>query len=114
MAKKRPSKKKSAPGERASAGKKSGPLEDLGRRLDEIPMVESAEAAVEAARAELEKAQAYCQQVRQDAADVVKQVQESSAGDWIDSTLRQVRKHPGPGVIVSFLLGMFLGRLFRK
>lgn len=87
---------------------------DLGRRIDEIPAVQAAEQAVRRAAAELRRAEQRYQEARQQASSHVKQLRESSVGDLVDSTLECVRKHPGPGLLVAALVGIFLGRFFRR
>jgi ElaB/YqjD/DUF883 family membrane-anchored ribosome-binding protein len=74
----------------------------------------SAAEALKRAKAELEKAQAYYEQVRQQAVERVKAVREKSVGDLIDGTLANVRRHPGAGLTVAALVGFLLGRLFRR
>ncbi len=81
---------------------------------DVSPRVQKAAQAVQRAEAELEKAQELCQKVRQEATDRLRAVREKSVGDLIDGTLNVVKKHPGPGLIVAGLIGLFLGRLFRR
>ena len=74
----------------------------------------SAADALKLAKAELEKAQAFYENVRQQAADRLKSVREASVGDAIDSTLAAVRRHPGASLTVAAIIGFFLGRLFRR
>ncbi|MCA9248643.1 MAG: hypothetical protein KDA42_16070 [Planctomycetales bacterium] len=91
-----------------------GVFEKLGERIDAIPEVQAAEAAVRTAREELEKAQALCQKVREQASATIDDAREQSLGDWVDASLEAVRKHPAAGVSLAFAAGMFLGRLLRK
>lgn len=74
----------------------------------------SAADALKRAKAEFEKAQAYYEQVRQQAVEQIKTVRETSVGDLIDGTLEKVRRHPGAGLTVAALVGFLLGRLFRR
>jgi ElaB/YqjD/DUF883 family membrane-anchored ribosome-binding protein len=74
----------------------------------------SAAEALKLAKAELEKAQAFYEKVRQQAAERLKTARETSVGDVIDGTLDAVRRHPGASLTVAALLGVFLGRLFRR
>ena len=76
--------------------------------------IHSAADALKRAKAELEKAQAYYEKVRKQAVEGVKAVRETSVGDVIDGTLDAVRRHPGASLTIAALLGLFLGRLFRR
>jgi ElaB/YqjD/DUF883 family membrane-anchored ribosome-binding protein len=66
------------------------------------------------AKAELENVQAYCENVRQRAAERLKTLRAASVGDVIDGTLDAVRRHPGASVTIAALVGFFLGALFRR
>jgi ElaB/YqjD/DUF883 family membrane-anchored ribosome-binding protein len=66
------------------------------------------------AKAELEKAQAFYEHVRQETADRLKAVRETSVGDMLDGTLETVKRHPGASLTLAALLGFMLGRLFRR
>lgn len=81
---------------------------------DDLPEVRAAEEAVRRAQEELGRAQDLYRDIRQQATEQIRQVREQTIGDLIDGTLRQVRKHPGPGVILAAVIGFFLGRLFRR
>jgi ElaB/YqjD/DUF883 family membrane-anchored ribosome-binding protein len=74
----------------------------------------SAADALQRAKAELEKAQAYYEKVRKQAVEGVEAVRKTSVGDVIDGTLHAVRRHPGASLTVAALLGLLLGRLFRR
>ena len=74
----------------------------------------SAADALKRAKAEFEKAQTYYEKVRQQAAERVKAVRETSVGDMIDGTLDTVRRHPGAGLTLAAIVGFLLGRLFRR
>jgi molecular chaperone GrpE (heat shock protein) len=79
----------------------------------ESPEVRAAARAVEEAKARLREARACYAGVREEARAKLEQVRETRIGDLIDGILAFVRKHPGPGVIVALLAGIFLGRKFR-
>lgn len=90
-------------------------------RPDEIPSngadlseVELAEEAVRRAKQQLKEARQAYTQIRRQAVDQLKQIREKSVGDLVDDTLKQVKRYPGPSVIVAVLAGFFLGRLFRR
>ena len=74
----------------------------------------SAAEALKRARAEFEKAQAFYQQVRQQATEGLKSARETSVGDMIDGTLEAVRRRPGASLTIAALVGFFLGRLVRR
>lgn len=74
----------------------------------------SAADALKRAKAEFEKAQAFYENVRQQATDRLKAVREASVSDAIDTTLDTVRRHPGASLTVAAMIGFFLGRLFRR
>jgi ElaB/YqjD/DUF883 family membrane-anchored ribosome-binding protein len=74
----------------------------------------SAADALQRAKAEFEKAQAFYENVRQQATDRLKCVREASMGDVIDGTLNAVRRHPGAGLAIAAMIGLLIGRLFRR
>jgi ElaB/YqjD/DUF883 family membrane-anchored ribosome-binding protein len=74
----------------------------------------SAADALHRAKAELEKAQAFYEHVRQQAAERLKAVRRTSVGDVIDGTLETVKRHPAAGLTIAALIGFYLGRLFRR
>ena len=74
----------------------------------------SAAEALKRAKTEFEKAQTYYEKVRQQAAERVKAVRETSVGDMIDGTLDGVRRHPGASLTLAAMLGFLIGRLFRR
>jgi ElaB/YqjD/DUF883 family membrane-anchored ribosome-binding protein len=75
---------------------------------------DDAKDAIRRAEEGLESAQKWCKEVRRQATERIKEVRESGLGDIARGTLKLVRKHPGPSVIIAILLGFFLGRLFRR
>lgn len=91
-----------------------GAFESLGKRIDEIPTVQSAEEMVRKAQSELARAQDYYQRARTEATEQLHDLREASPSELTEATLRYVRRNPGVGVIVSAVLGFFLGRLFRR
>lgn len=82
--------------------------------VEESPEVRSAAAAVSRAREELKKAQQLYEKVRDEASEKLQKARSATLGDVIDGTLKMVKKHPGPGVIIAVVVGFFLGRLFRR
>lgn len=96
------------------ASVETGPLESLGKKLDERPEVQAAEEAVRRAKEQLERAQKCYEDVCERASEGLKQLREKNLGDLVESTLGFVRKHPGPGVLMAALAGLFFGRLFRR
>ena len=66
------------------------------------------------AKAEMEKAHAFYEHVREQAAEHLKEVREKSVGDMLDGTLETVKRHPGASLTLAALLGFMLGRLFRR
>ena len=74
----------------------------------------SATEALRRAKAELDKAQAFYEEIRQRATDRLKSVREASVGDMLDNTLDAVRRHPGAGLTVAAIIGFLLGRLLRR
>jgi len=111
MAKKKGAK---ASPEMAESGHSMPPSSDRSdRNVDRPPEVQAAEEAVVRAEAELEKAKELYHQVRQQATDQLKRVREMTVDELVDTTLKLVQEHPGPGVVIAALIGFFLGRLFR-
>ena len=76
--------------------------------------VEAAAEAVRRAKHQLREARRAYWQLRRQTVDQLKQIREMSVGDLVDDTLKRVKRHPGPSVIVAVLAGFFLGRLFRR
>jgi ElaB/YqjD/DUF883 family membrane-anchored ribosome-binding protein len=74
----------------------------------------SAAEALRRAKAELEKAQAFYESVRQQATERLKAVRQTSVGDVLDGTLETVKRRPCASLVVAAMLGFFLGRLFRR
>ena len=91
-----------------------GAFQALGKRIDEIPTVQSAEEMVRKAQAELANAQEHYQQVRSEAVEQLRDLRQASVSVLTASALNFVRRNPGQGIILSALLGLFLGRLFRR
>ncbi|HUT93688.1 MAG TPA: hypothetical protein VMY37_29765 [Thermoguttaceae bacterium] len=81
---------------------------------DRSPEVTAAEEAVLRAEAELTKAQAAYARVRRQATEQLKRVREKRLGDLVDDTLKLVKRHPGPSVVLAAVVGFWLGRLFRR
>jgi ElaB/YqjD/DUF883 family membrane-anchored ribosome-binding protein len=82
---------------------------------DESPSaVCSAAEALRRAKAELEKAQAFYESVRQQAAERIEAVRKTNIGDVLDCTLETVKRRPCASLAVAAALGFFLGRLFRR
>lgn len=101
-------------GTRKQASTDAHTPDNLTPEAERTPEVEAAEAAIHRAEAELRKAREVYGQVRQQAAEPLKRVRETTMGDVIDRTLKLVKKHPGPGVVLAAAIGFFLGRLFRR
>ena len=78
------------------------------------PEVCSAAEALKRAKAEFDKAQAFYENICQQASERLKTVREKRVGDMIDSTLEMVKRSPGTSLTVAALAGFFLGRLFRR
>jgi len=74
----------------------------------------SAADALKRAKAEFEKAQAFYENVRQQATERLKSVRATSVGDMIDGTLAVVKRRPGASLAIAALVGFSLGRLFRR
>ncbi|MEN6459036.1 MAG: hypothetical protein ABFC63_08905 [Thermoguttaceae bacterium] len=70
--------------------------------------------ALERAKDELEKAQAFYDRVRGQAAERMKAVRRTTVGDILDSTLEATKRHPVAGLTLAALLGYWLGRIFRR
>jgi len=82
--------------------------------VESSPEVCSAAEALKRAKAELEKAQAFYESIRQEAGRRLESVRQTSVGDVLDGALDLVKRHPGPSLTVAALLGFYLGRLFRR
>jgi len=78
------------------------------------PEVEAAEAVLRKAEAELRRAKRHYSRIRRQATDNLKRARESNLTDLVDGTLKLVKKHPAPGVLIAAAIGFFLGRLFRR
>lgn len=78
------------------------------------PEVFSAAEALNRAKAEFEKAQAFYETVCQQAGERLKSIRETRVGDVLDGTLDVVKRRPGASLAVVALVGFFLGRLLRR
>jgi ElaB/YqjD/DUF883 family membrane-anchored ribosome-binding protein len=106
---------------KAAKASSSGPEDgDNGARAasdaeaDPSPEIEAAERTVQRAKAELNKARELYREVRRKTTERFSRVREKRLGDLVDDTLKLVRKHPGPSVVIAALIGFGLGRLFRR
>lgn len=91
-----------------------GAFENLGKKIDDLPHVRSAEEAVRHAKAELEKTQASYGEIRRKAVEELRGLREKNVGDLLDDTMSFVRRRPAWGIAVAGLAGFLLGRLFRR
>jgi hypothetical protein len=66
------------------------------------------------AKAEMEKAHAFYEHVREQTAEHLKDVREKTIGDVLDGTLETVKRYPGASLTLAALFGFLLGRLFRR
>jgi hypothetical protein len=66
------------------------------------------------AKADMDKAHAFYEHVREQAAEHLKEVREKTLGDVLDGTLETVKRHPGASLTLAALLGFLLGRVFRR
>jgi hypothetical protein len=82
--------------------------------VDQSPEVAAAEQKVRRAEVELERAKEAYYRVRQHATEQLKRVREKRLGDLVDDTLKLVKKHPGPSLVLAALAGFWVGRLFRR
>jgi hypothetical protein len=80
----------------------------------ECPEVHMAAEAVRLAKAELEKAEKFYEDIRRQAAEKLQAVRETTVGDIIDKTLVTVKRHPGWCLGVSAAMGFWLGRSFQR
>ena len=95
--------------------KRSTSASSTSRRTSKTePDVDAAKSAVERAREELKKAEQLFEQARDAAAKRMQKVGEASVGDLVDATLQLVRKHPGASIVTAGIVGVLLGRLFRR
>jgi len=91
-----------------------GAFEQLGKKIDEIPEVQTAEEAVQRAREQLAEAQKKYADVRRDAVEGMRSLREQNLGDLCETTLTFVRKHPAAGLSLAALVGFLMGRIFRR
>ena len=88
--------------------------DDPGLDGDDTLDLDAAEEAVRRAKEQLKDARRRYWQVRRQAVEQLKQIREMSVGEVVDGTLKQVKRHPGPSVLVAAGIGFFLGRLCRR
>jgi ElaB/YqjD/DUF883 family membrane-anchored ribosome-binding protein len=70
--------------------------------------------ALNRAKAEMERAHAFYEHVREQTAHRIKAARETTVGDMLDCTLKAVKRHPGAGLTLAAIVGFMLGRLFRR
>jgi len=75
--------------------------------------LDAAAEAVERARAELHRAQQLYERLREEAAERLEQVRETTVGDLFEGVRAVVRKFPGPSVVIALVVGFLLGRKSR-
>lgn len=90
------------------------PADDAQLEHDEASELDAAEEAVRRAKEQLREARRAYWQLRRQAVQRLKNVREMSVGEIVDQTLKQVKRRPGPSVVVAVLAGFLLGRLFRR
>jgi tetratricopeptide (TPR) repeat protein len=59
-------------------------------------------------------AEAQYRKVRQQAAEKIEEIRDTTVGDMVDGALDVVRKHPGPSLLVAAALGFLFDRWLRK
>ena len=70
--------------------------------------------ALEAAEEELKKAQAHYQHLREQAAEKVEEIRDTTIGEAVDGALEVVRKYPGSSLLAAFACGFLIDRWLRK
>jgi ElaB/YqjD/DUF883 family membrane-anchored ribosome-binding protein len=70
--------------------------------------------ALNKAHAELERAHAFYEHVREQTAHRIKVARNTTVGDMVDCACRTVKRHPGASVTLAAIVGFMLGRLFRR
>lgn len=75
---------------------------------------EAAASAVALAEAELKRAREAYDRVYDEAIRRLRDVREAKVGDLCDGVLEKVKRYPAPSLVITALLGFFLGRLFRR
>ena len=105
--------KKEKPGENGT--KPDDPLPDE-PQMDsgDRPELQAAADRVRQAREQLRAAEACYGQLREQAAEKMRQVRAKTVGDLIDTLLATAKKRPLASLLTAGLLGYFLGRLFRR
>ena len=82
--------------------------------VDDAPEVSEAADALKAAQDELKKAQANYHRLREQAAEKVDEIRETTVGEMVDGALEVVRKHPGSSLLAAFAAGFMFDRWLRK
>jgi len=100
--------------QQSAAEESHGMFEELGRKIDALPHVQSAERLVRQAQDELRRAQAHYQRVRAEARSQLHTLRDKNVGEVVGDALDYVRRHPGQGVLASIIAGFLLGRIFRR
>ncbi|MGA2064497.1 MAG: hypothetical protein ABSG86_05995 [Thermoguttaceae bacterium] len=94
------------------------PLErgDCGAPADGDAPAESSCAAdaLRRAKAELDKARDFYDDVRHRAAERIAAVRKTTVGELADGALEFVKRHPGAGLCIAAAAGFFLGRRLRR
>jgi ElaB/YqjD/DUF883 family membrane-anchored ribosome-binding protein len=70
--------------------------------------------ALRRAKAEMERAHAFYEHVREQTAHRIKAARDTSVGDVVDCACRAVKRHPGASLTLAAIVGFMLGRLFRR
>ena len=81
---------------------------------DESPEIRSAADALKKAQEELKKAQANYHHLREQAAEKIDEIRDTTVGDMVDGALEVVRKYPGSSLLAAFACGFMIDRWLRK
>ena len=93
--------------------KNTAPAAEQGEELHDLETDRAAK-AIALAEAELKRAKEAYERVYDEAIRRLRDVREAKVGDLCDGLCDTVKRYPGPSLVVTAVLGFFLGRLFRR
>ena len=76
--------------------------------------VSAAAEALKAAQEELKRAQENYHRLREQAAEKVDEIRDTTVGEVVDGALEVVRKYPGSSLLAAFAAGFVVDRWLRK
>ncbi|MFT5522708.1 MAG: ElaB/YqjD/DUF883 family membrane-anchored ribosome-binding protein [Pirellulaceae bacterium] len=102
---------------RTKSNRKKSPLDAASPLQVDTPLdaeLENAASQVQAAREALTAAQEHYEQAREQAAEKIEELRDTTVGELVDGVLEFVKKNPAAGVFASGIIGFIIGRISKR